>query len=208
VSLEVWLTFAIASSVLLLIPGPTILTVVSYALSRGTRSKRQTIPGVVLGDFTAMTISILGAGAIIAASAMLFTALKIVGALYLVWMGLQLWRSGGVTAETTESTRTVSDVGMFWNCYLVTALNPKSIVFFIAFLPQFVSANAPILPQLVILELTFLTLATISLLVWDGLAIKTRSGVHRPSALRIINRAGGGFLVAAGLIAASSSRSG
>ena len=81
-SIELWLAFVLASAALLAIPGPTVMLVASYALGRGRRTGWATVPGVTLGDFTAMTVSLLGAGAIVAASATLFTALKFAGAAY------------------------------------------------------------------------------------------------------------------------------
>ncbi|MBO6785197.1 MAG: LysE family translocator, partial [Alphaproteobacteria bacterium] len=98
-SLELWLAFTAASAVLLAIPGPTVMLVVSYALGRGRASAWATVPGVTLGDFTAMTVSLFGAGAVLAASADLFTALKLAGAAYLVWLGIRLWRAPAALPE-------------------------------------------------------------------------------------------------------------
>ena len=86
---EIWLAFAAASAVLLVIPGPTILLVVSYAMGQGWRTALPMAAGVALGDFTAMTLSMLGLGALLAASATVFTALKWIGAAYLVWLGVR-----------------------------------------------------------------------------------------------------------------------
>src|SRR5690348_18296181 len=94
-SLEIWAAFAAASAILLIIPGPTILLVVSYALGQGWRAALPTAIGVALGDFTAMTLSMLGVGALLATSASLFTALKWIGAAYLAWLGIKLWQAGG-----------------------------------------------------------------------------------------------------------------
>ena len=94
-SIETWLAFTAATAVLLVIPGPTILLVVSYALGQGMRTALPVAVGVALGDFTAMTLSMLGLGALLATSSLLFTVLKWAGALYLVWLGIQLWRAGG-----------------------------------------------------------------------------------------------------------------
>ena len=88
-SLETWVAFAAASAVLLIIPGPTILLVVSYALGQGWRTALPMAIGVALGDFTAMTLSMLGIGALLAASATVFTALKWIGAAYLIYLGHQ-----------------------------------------------------------------------------------------------------------------------
>ena len=90
---EIWIAFVLASLVLLAIPGPTVMLVVSYALGRGRASAYATVPGVAFGDLTAMTASLLGAGAILSASATMFTVLKLVGAAYLIWLGIQLWRA-------------------------------------------------------------------------------------------------------------------
>ena len=149
------------------------MLVVSYALGHGRSSGWATVPGVTLGDFTAMTISMLGAGAIIAASATLFTILKIIGAGYLIWLGIQLWRAGPVLKDTDRSGK-ISSQRMFWNAYIVTALNPKSIAFFIAFVPQFLNPAAPVFAQLVLMEATFLALAAANVAVWAILAGQMR----------------------------------
>ncbi len=134
--LETWIAFAVASTALLIVPGPTVMIVVSYALSRGRPSAWATVPGAVLADFTAMTMSLIGAGAILAASAALFTVLKLLGAVYLIWLGNQLWQASPSVKKISGARQESSKRSMFWNCYIVTALNPKSIVFFIAFGPS------------------------------------------------------------------------
>ncbi len=107
----------------------------SYALGQGMRAALPLAVGVALGDFTAMTLSLLGLGAVLAASATLFTVLKFLGAAYLIWLGVQLWRAGGtMRAEArNDGTGALRMVGHAW---LVTALNPKGITFFVAFCPS------------------------------------------------------------------------
>ena len=206
-SLEVWIAFAIASTALLAIPGPTVMVVVSYALGRGRSSAWATVPGVTLGDFTAMTVSLLGAGAVLAASATLFTVLKFCGAAYLVWLGIQLWRADPAPQALTGLKARADGRRMFWNSFVVTALNPKSIVFFVAFLPQFVDPAAPLAPQFVILEATFLTLAALNVAIWAVLVEQVRARFQRTATLRLLNRVGGGFLIGAGLFTALARRS-
>ena len=203
-TLEVWIAFFVASAVLIAIPGPTVMLVVSYALGRGKSSGYATVPGVTLGDFTAMTVSLLGAGALLAASATLFTALKLVGAGYLIWLGIRLWRATG--HFEVASSNGCGGRSMFWHSYVVTALNPKSIVFFVAFVPQFVDPNAPVLPQFVILELTFLVIAAVNVALWAVLAGTLRRQFSRPESLRWVNRTGGVFLIGAGLLTATLRR--
>src|SRR5258707_6810197 len=122
---ESWAAFTAASAVLLIIPGPTVLLVVSYALGQGWRTA---LPMAVVGplrDFTAMTLPMLGLGALLAASATLFTALKWIGAAYLVWLGVKLWRAGD-KLDAAPRTDAVSAARMLGHAWLVTALNPKS----------------------------------------------------------------------------------
>jgi threonine/homoserine/homoserine lactone efflux protein len=188
------------------VPGPTVLLVVSYALGRGRVSALATVPGVALGDFTAMTVSLLGAGAILAASTTLFTALKLAGALYLVWLGIHLWRAGAALGEKLPRAPLADRPRMFWNAYVVTALNPKSVVFFVAFVPQFVDPTRPLLVQFVLLEATFVILAAVNAAIWAQLAGQMRARLQEPWALRLVHRVGGSFLIGAGLLTALTRR--
>ena len=201
-SLELWLAFAIASAALLAVPGPTVMLVVSYALGRGKTSGWATVPGVTLGDFIAMTASLIGVGAILAASSTMFSIVKFAGAAYLIWLGIKLWRSDPSPAALAQPSSSGSAWSMFWNACIVTALNPKSIIFFVAFVPQFVDPAKPLLTQLVVLEATFLSLAAINVAIWAVLAGELRARFHSPSTLRFVNRIGASFLVGAGLMTA------
>lgn len=205
-SLEIWIAFVVASSALLAVPGPTVMLVVSYALGQGRSTGWSTVPGVTLGDFTAMTVSLLGAGAILATSATLFTILKYIGAAYLIWLGVQLWRAQPKLSELQNTSASNGRSAMFWNSFIVTALNPKSIVFFIAFVPQFIDPSKAALPQFAILELTFLTLAAANVAIWAILAGHLRSRFKRPETMRTANRIGGSFLIGAGLLTAAVRR--
>ncbi len=205
-SLEIWFAFSLACAAVLAIPGPTILLVVSYALGRGRNSGWATVPGVALGDLTAMTVSLLGAGAILAASATLFSTLKLVGAAYLIWLGIKMWRSNGDLSGLQNTRAFESHWTMFRSAFVVTALNPKGIVFFIAFVPQFVDPARATLPQFTIMIATFVTLATLNVALWAFMAGTMQARFRRPETLRIANRIGGSFLIAAGLLTATLRR--
>jgi threonine/homoserine/homoserine lactone efflux protein len=197
-TLELWAAFVAASSILLIIPGPTVLLVVSYALGQGWRTALPMAIGVALGDFTAMTLSMLGLGALLAASATLFTILKWIGAAYLVWLGVKLWRAGG-TLEAAPRTDAASAARMLGHAWLVTALNPKSITFFVAFLPAFLDPHADFLTQMLVFETTFLVLAFANAFTYALVASRARGFVSNPRAIRAINRTGGGLLIGAGV---------
>ena len=128
-SLELWIAFVATSTALLAIPGPTVMLVVSYGLGQGRNTRWATVPGGTLGDFTAMTVSLLGAGAVLAASANLFTAMKLAGAVYLIWLGIKLWRSKPQLKGIERSSGNQSRSSMFWNSFVVTALNQKELFF-------------------------------------------------------------------------------
>jgi threonine/homoserine/homoserine lactone efflux protein len=199
-SLDVWLAFVAASAVLLVIPGPTILLVVSYALGQGWRTALPMAIGVALGDFTAMTVSMLGLGALLAASATVFTVLKWIGAVYLAWLGIKLWRAGGsLNAEPRKDA--TSAWKMLGHAWLVTALNPKGITFFVAFLPQFLDHGGDFWTQMAIFESTFLVLAFLNAFTYAVTAARARRVVANPRAIRIVNRTGGTLLVSAGIAA-------
>lgn len=206
-SLEIWIAFSLASAALLAIPGPTIMLVVSYALGRGRTSGWATVPGVALGDLTAMTVSLLGAGAILATSATLFGMLKLGGAAYLIWLGIKMWRSNTKLDGLLSSKTSQNSVAMFRTAYVVTALNPKGIIFFIAFVPQFIDPSRASLPQFSIMIATFVIMATINVALWAFMAGTMRAHFKRPETLRTANRLGGSFLIGAGLITATLKRS-
>ena len=208
-SIELWLAFVAASVVLLAIPGPTVLLVISYTLGHGKRAATATVAGVALGDFTAMTASMLGLGALLATSAALFTVLKWIGAAYLVYLGVKLWRApvaGDEAPGDVVSAVTERPLRIFLHTYVVTALNPKSIIFFVAFLPQFLNHAEPLALQMAIFEATFLVLATANAAAYGLLASMARKTIRKPRVQRAVNRTGGSLMIGAGLLAAGWKR--
>ncbi|MFQ6553001.1 LysE family translocator [Aestuariibius insulae] len=204
--LDLWLTFVAAATALLLIPGPTVLLVLSYAISQGRRVAVASALGVATGDLIAMTASLAGLGALVLASATAFTILKWIGAIYLVWLGIKLLRSapsGGLAPTDVPATRASR---IFGHTATVTALNPKSIAFFIAFVPQFLQPAAPLAPQFAILIATFVTLAALNALAYALLADRLRTTMGRPSVLTGLTRLGGAALIGMGLMTATLRR--
>lgn len=202
-SFDLWLAFAAASTALVLIPGPTVLLVLSYALSQGKRVAVASAAGVALGDLVAMSLSLAGLGALVLASATLFTVLKWVGAVYLIYLGVKLLRSPPSEGlDAMGSGQSVTGGGVFWHAAAVTALNPKSIAFFIAFVPQFVVVGEALMPQFIILIVTFVGIATINALAYALLADRLRQTIKKPRVITWFTRAGGAALIGMGVMTA------
>ena len=205
-SIELWFAFVAASAVLLIIPGPTILTVISYSMAHGRRANVPLIAAVALGDSTALVVSLLGLGTLLATSAFWFTVVKWAGGLYLLYLGVKLLRAGVSSAGFTVPAAPQSRWRLFASTYLVTALNPKGIVFFVAFLPQFINPGADVTRQLWVLAITFVTMAAINASLYAVFAASARRLLASPRAQRRFNLAGGSLLSAAGVWALLAKR--
>ena len=205
--LEIFITYILATTLILIIPGPTIILVISQAVTHGRRSAMPLAAGVVLGDFTAMTLSLLGLGAIMSASAAVFTLFKWGGALYLLYLGVTLWRTKPKDAAVGPGIADASPHVLFKSAFIVTALNPKSIAFFVAFLPQFIRPGSPPMGQTLILGGSFLVLAFVNALLYAVFAGQLREMIQRSCVQKWFNRCGGTALIGAGLITAGMQRS-
>ena len=205
-SIELWLAFVGASAILLVLPGPTILTVISYSVAHGRRANAALVAAVALGDSTALALSLVGLGALLATSAFWFTVVKWAGGLYLLYLGVKLLRAGASNSMPVAPAATGSRWKLFANTYLVTALNPKGIVFFVAFLPQFISPQASVTPQLWLLAITFVVLAVVNATLYAVFAASARRLLASRTAQRRFNLTGGTLLSLAGVWALMARR--
>ncbi len=201
-SIEIYIGFVLASSLILIIPGPTIILVVSQAIVHGRRSVIPLAGGVVTGDFTAMTLSLMGVGSLLAVSAELFVLIKWLGAVYLVYLGIRLWRSGSEVSELMLETPTDSARTLFRSSFIVTALNPKSIAFFVAFFPQFIDRSGSSVLQLGLLGSTFLVLAGINAALYGAFAGQFREFLQKKRIRKLFSRGGAAALIGAGVLTA------
>jgi threonine/homoserine/homoserine lactone efflux protein len=205
--LELWLAYAATTTVVLAIPGPTILLVLSYSIAHGRKATLPLVAGVALGDSIAITLSLIGLGTLLAASAIWFTMIKWMGGLYLIYLGIRLMRGAANPMPLqAPQARQASPRKLFTNAFIVTVLNPKSIVFFIALLPQFISAAHPAAPQLWILGVTFIVLATIGATSYALFAASIRRFLATPRAQKAYSYIGGGLLCGAGVWALTAKR--
>ncbi|MEI6158323.1 MAG: LysE family transporter [Roseococcus sp.] len=197
---ETWLAFALASLIAVMIPGPVVVFILGRALGGGWRAALPTVGGVALGDSVALLASLAGLGALLAASAAAFTIAKWLGAAYLIWLGVKLWRAPVGEAVALPARNAFRDA------FLVTVLNPKSIAFFVAFVPQFLDPARPFLPQAALVLVTFVGLGALNALGYALLAGKLSDAVRRVSVRRAFNRVGGAMLMGAGVATAAMRR--
>jgi threonine/homoserine/homoserine lactone efflux protein len=199
VSIELWVAFVLAAAIVLAIPGPTILTVISYSVAHGRRANVPLVLAVALGDSTAVLASLFGLGALLSVSALWFTVVKWAGGAYLIYLGVKLVRAGVASASMATPSLPTSRWRVFANTYLVTALNPKSIVFFVAFLPQFIDRSGNLVEQSWVLAATFVSMAAINAALYAVFAGSARKLLASRRVQQHFNLAGGSLLIAAGV---------
>ncbi len=160
-SLETWLLFSSAALIVILIPGPLSLLMISNSLNYGLRRSLPAFLGGVSASLCLLSASALGLGALLLASEQFFSALKLIGALYLFYLAWQSWQQSRQVARPAQSEEQPVNPGfsgLFWKAFGLGASNPKDILFFAAFLPQFISAEQPLLSQLLVLIATWTAL--------------------------------------------------
>ena len=195
------LAFTLAAFVLIVIPGPAVLFSVGRTLALGRRGGLLSVAGVTLALIPIVGLVAVGVGAIIARSVPLFTTLKIAGALYLVYLGIQAIRHRKDAAEPIDLQRLpASPRRQLWQGFVVGVTNPKTIAFFVAVLPQFVALDAGAVPlQMLELGLVFAVLAFVSDSVWVLVAAAARAWFARsPKRIERLTATGGGMMIGLG----------
>lgn len=193
------LAFVVAAVVILVIPGPSVLFVIGRSLSLGRRAGLLSVVGNALGTVPAVLAVSLGVGAIVASSVVAFTAIKIIGAIYLAWLGIQAIRHRMDHAVQPSQTK-ASDMKLLREGFIVGVTNPKSIAFFVAVLPQFVTPSAgPAWVQLFLLGLIFQALALVCDSTWALLASTARQWFARsPRRMTTLSGIGGAMMIGLG----------
>jgi threonine/homoserine/homoserine lactone efflux protein len=171
-TLETWLLFSGAALVVILIPGPLSLLMIGNSLNYGLLRSYPAFLGGVCASICLLSASALGLGALLMASEQLFSALKIVGGLYLFYLAWQSWKQSRQLATGAEVPEALTHPGfapLFWRAFVLGGSNPKDILFFAAFLPQFLKADQPFLGQLVTMIITW-TLLDLACKLFYGLS--------------------------------------
>jgi threonine/homoserine/homoserine lactone efflux protein len=194
------LTLVGATTILVMIPGPNVALIVANSIHYGFRTGSVTVLGTTFGVAIQLAAVVLGMAAIIEFAADAMTWIRWAGVMYLVWFGSCTWN------EPAKDLRSVTAVpAVFWRGCMLAAINPKTLMFNAAFLPQFVSADGNTAGQLSLVAAIFLAVLLIGDMLWALTAGAARPLLDRCAGVR--NRLTGGFLVAAGVGLALSRRS-
>ena len=199
-SFATWIAFVIAGALIAISPGSGAVLSMSHGLAYGLKKASATVLGLQFGLILVLVIAGAGVGSLLLASSLAFTIVKTIGALYLIWLGIQSWRAkaqatsvntAGLAAHPSFGKRVMTG-------FLTNATNPKGIIFMVAVLPQFISKDAPLLPQLAILGVTMVTIDSIVMHGYAALASSMQRFLRDARAVRIQNRIFGAVLMLMG----------
>lgn len=207
-SLSTWLAFFVASWIISLSPGAGAISCMAAGLRYGYVRALWNIAGLQLGIVFVLVAVAAGLGAVLAASAFAFEAIKWAGAAYLVWLGVQQWRAPAfaVDAESAERALGGTPRELVLRGFLVNATNPKGIVFMLAVLPQFIDPAKPLFVQYAICAATIFCTDLVVMSGYTGLAANVLRALREPHHVRWINRSIGSLFVAAGALLATFKR--
>jgi threonine/homoserine/homoserine lactone efflux protein len=203
-SLHLYMAFVLTSAIVICSPGPTVLMVIADALAHHTRHAWSTVLGVGAGDLVAMSVSLAGAGAVLRTSATAFTVMKIIGGLYLVYLGLRsiyaTQKRGVAVEEMGAAMAARSARARFVTAFTVTVTNPKLILFFVAFVPQFISTSQSFVQQSAIYITTFDVMAMGNATLYAYMARTVGKKLTSGENQRRIGWVSGSILILAGMV--------
>jgi threonine/homoserine/homoserine lactone efflux protein len=211
ISTEQLLGFSAMALAIIVIPGPTVLFVVGRALAHGRRTAMTSVLGNELGALLMTVLVALGIGSIVERSILVFTVLKLVGAAYIIYLGVQAFRNRRSlegAMDELDAGRSKGSARELWQGFVVGVTNPKTIVFFAAVLPQFVERSHGHVPlQMMVFGLVFCLIALLCDSVWGLAAAAARSWFARsPRRLAAVGGTGGLMMIGLGLTVATTGR--
>jgi threonine/homoserine/homoserine lactone efflux protein len=194
-NIELFTAFLLITVVLIIVPGPIVTLIISTGATRGVRAALTTVAGTTFGNAVLLTTIALCLNWVHGHADLLFTALRWTGAAYLIWLGVQAWRHAGESGdELLETGRT-----RFVRGLLVALSNPKTLVFFTAFLPQFIDPLLPAGPQLVAMCVASVVIAGASDCAWAVAAGMGRAWFMKPARVKLLGRLSGTVLIGGGV---------
>ena len=204
-SLTVWFGFLLAAILIAVTPGPGAVISMSTGIRHGYRAALTVILGLQLALLAQVAIVAVGLGALLATSETAFTLLRLIGAAYLVWLGIQKWRAPPLAPSDGERSKPQRN-GLFTQGLLVNLTNPKEIVFICALVPQFIDPTRAQLPQYLIIAATLCATDIVVMSTYALTAARLGNWLHRPEYVRMQNRIFGGLFISAGALLGLSSR--
>lgn len=195
-ALHAWLLYLVAAIGLSLTPGPNSMLVLTHGALHGHRRALFTVTGGVVGFTTLIGLSMLGIGAVLETSAGALTVLKLVGGAYLVWLGVQLWRAPPIDMRVDDTRLDTRATVLFRQGLLAAVTNPKALLFYGAFLPQFIEPGRDLASQFAVMALTFAVVESVVEYLLARLAHRIRPALQRAG--KKFNRICGGLFVAMG----------
>jgi homoserine/homoserine lactone efflux protein len=205
-TLATWLTFFLACWAISLSPGPGAIAAMSAGLNQGFRRGYATVLGLVLGIWTQMIVVVVGLGAIIKASETAFTAMKLLGAAYLVWIGISQWRASDKPLVAAADSPVLTRRQLVMRGWAINATNPKGTVFMLAVVPNFVDLAHPLLQQYLIIMMSLSFTDLVVMAGYVALASRVLRALNEPHHVRIMNRCFGSLFVVAGTLLATFRR--
>jgi RhtB (resistance to homoserine/threonine) family protein len=196
-----WLLFSAVALLAIMSPGPAILLAISNSLTHGTRSVYLSALGNEIGIMIVSLSAVLGLGVILQTSTTLFLMIKVIGAAYLIYLGVRQWRSKTnlFDRQNTEAKKARTNKSFFLEGLLIAVTNPKAILFFTALFPQFININAAVLPQFLMMTLTFMALSFLVLVTYGKIAFKAKRWFSTSKRVKWFNRTMGSLFVLIGL---------
>lgn len=201
---ELWIAFAIATAILTLIPGPSVMLITGRAITLGTKAALICIIGDLIAGMVLMVFSLLGVGAILETSPLLFQVLKWAGVGYMIYLGLSQIIGARNSEPVSIDDKQVSIKDNLRDGFLSAILNPKALAFYLAFLTQFIEPTGDLWIQFSILIATSSIVTGLILLGYVTLAAGARQKFQSKSAVKWFGYTGGGFLLSAGVLMAST----
>lgn len=190
------LSYVIATVLIVIVPGPTVTVIIANSLKHGSRAGLLNVVGTQIGLLSMIVVLAAGYAAVVSVMGSAFEVLRVIGAAYLIWLGIRMWRSDGRIAEGAPRRRPYESFVL--QGFIVIWSNPKALLFFGAFIPQFINPAGQTAPQIVVLGLIFMAVAT----VLDGLYALAAGGAGAwlsRSRVKLVERLSGTFLIGGGV---------
>jgi len=195
--LHIYVAFFVATAIMIALPGPSVILTIAHSISFGWKHALSTVAGETMGIAVQLIIAAIGLSSLLNFVADAFEWLRWAGAVYLVYLGIKQWRSASEPLKLDNSP--VSRTNLFLQGLVITILNPKSLIFIAAFLPQFIDATRPIGPQFALIVPTFLVITYTVTSVWALAAGNLREVLGSQHALQSVFRTAGGLMIIAGV---------